>query len=62
MFIRVTKKHTRERAGCKFIWRGGIGIRKTETTKNTKFRIIGVRKKKREKGGGVGIGFGWPNV
>ena len=62
MLIGITKKNTRKRSRCEFIWGSGIGIGKTETTKNTKFRIIRIREKKGEIGSRVGIGFRRPDV
>lgn len=40
VFIRVTEKHTGNRARRKFVGGGGRSVWKAETAKNTEFRIV----------------------
>ena len=46
----------------KFVRGGGIGIWKTEAAEDTYIGVVGMAKKKREKGSGVWVGFGRTNV
>ena len=45
VLIGITKKHTRDGTGRKLVWRGGIDIRKTKATEDSKLKIVGMTKK-----------------
>ena len=62
VFIRVTEKHTGNRARREFVGGGGRSVGKTETTENTEFRIARMTKKEGVERCRVGVGFGWSDV
>ena len=62
MFGGKTKKDTWDRSWRKFVFRGGTGIWKAKTAKNTNLGVIGMAKEKRVIGSDIWIGFGGANI
>lgn len=62
VFVEKTKKDTWDRSWREFVFRGGIGIWKAKTAKNTNLIVIGMAKEKRVIGSDSWIGFGGANI